>query len=339
MPVTLVDIARIANISESSVSRALLDNPRISLATRERVKKIAAELDFEYNAHARSLSTKRSATVGVILSNIGSAASHTYYLEMLVNDLRRQLAASDYDMILCDFERRGAGDSNLSRLVRQRKVDGLLLVVADLLEKDRKAMEQKRVPIVLVNSHSYLMSGRSIDDLPSFFTDNLSGGALAGRHLAERGCRRILCLADPVQSAEMLDRSSGLAKALAERDLAPTVLHCPTDFAGTYAFARERLDELRTYDGVFCHTDVMACAAMRALIEGGARIPEDIKVIGFDDIELGTYFSPQLTTIHQPHEAIAEQAVGDLMRRISGSDLQPISHVSIAPNLVVRGSA
>ena len=173
MAVTMADIAKIAKVSESAVSRALQDNPRISAATRQLVKKIALELDFEYNAHARSLSTKRCATVAVILPNYGSRVNHTYYLDLLVNDLRFQLASHNYDMLICDSENSSSGDTSLSRLARQRKVDGLIIVVGDLPENDRKVIEAHHIPMVLVNSRSITMSGKSIDGVSSFFTDNV----------------------------------------------------------------------------------------------------------------------------------------------------------------------
>lgn len=338
MPVTLADIAKIANVSESAVSRALQDNPRISQATRDRVKKIARELDFECNAHARSLSTQRSATVGVIIENYGSMVNHTYYLDLLVNDLRAQLSAHHLDMLICDSRSRDTGETNLSRLVKQRKVDGLIMIVADLPERDRRAIEKRHVPMVLVNSRSITMSGTSIEGLPSYFTDNIMGGKLAARHLVERGCSRPMCLADAGAGPEMLDRTAGFQAELAEHGLEARSLTCTSFFNVTRQFLAEHLGEIRQCDGVFCHTDLMACALLRTLQDAGVRVPADIKIIGYDDIQVGTYFSPQLTTIHQPREAIAEQAVRDLVWRLAQEEQQPATNVSVAPRLVVRES-
>lgn len=338
MPVTLVDIARIAKVSESAVSRALQDHPRISLATRERIKKIAAELDFEYNAHARSLSTQKSATVGVILANFGSRVNHTYYLDLLVNDLRAQLSANNFDMLLCDSQYQSVGDTNLSRLVRQRKVDGLIIIVADLPEKDRKAVERRHIPMILVNSPALTMSGQVVEGLPNFFTDNILGGRLAARHLVERGSRKLLCLADQGGKIEMQDRTAGFVSGLAEHGLVPQILSCTSYFTVVCDYLRAHLKEVAECDGIFCHTDLMACATLRVLQEAGIKVPEQVKVVGYDDIEVGTYFSPRLTTIHQPREAIAEQAVKDLVHRMGRKEVLPASSVSIAPWLVVRES-
>lgn len=339
MPVTLADIAKIANVSESAVSRALQNNPRISEATRLRVQKIAKELDFEYNAHARSLSTQRCSTIGVILPNFGTRVNHTYYLDLLVNDLRSQLASRNFDMLICDSEYRETGDSNLSRLVRQRKVDGLIIVVGDLPEKDHKVIDSHNIPMVLVNSRSITMAGKTIPGVSSFFTDNIQGGKIAARHLVEQGCRNLLCLADKGATPEMIDRTEGFAAGLAEHGLVPGILSCESFFPVTRAFILEHLNEIRACDGIFCHMDLMACALVKTLLECGIRVPADIKVVGYDDIEVGTYFTPQLTTIHQPREAIAEQAVRDLLRRLDSDNPLPETNISVSPRLVVRGSA
>lgn len=339
MAVTLADIAKIAHVTESSVSRALQDHPRISVETRERIKKIAQDLDFEYNVHARSLSTHKSATVGVILSNFGTRVCHTYYLDLLVNDLRSQLAARNYDILICDSERENTGDSNLSRLVRQRKVDGLLLIIAELPEKDRKVIERQNIPIVLVNSRSVFMEGESIDNLPCFFTDNLAGSAMAAGHLLDNSCRKILCLADSNRGPEMLERTQGFLAETERRGVRADVLECSPDFNLALAFTAGHIEEIIRYDGVFCHTDVMACALLQTCAARGIRVPEDLKVIGYDDIELGTYFSPPLTTIHQPREEIAEKAVSYLMERFNAQGGQPPVQECVAPRLVRRGSA
>ncbi|MBN2812152.1 MAG: LacI family DNA-binding transcriptional regulator [Spirochaetales bacterium] len=342
MPVTLADIAKIAHVTESSVSRALQDNPRISVETRERIKKIAADLDFEYNAHARSLSTHKSWTVGVILSNFGTQVCHTYYLDLLVNDLRFQLASRNYDLLICDSEHHDTGDSNLSRLVRQRKVDGLILIIAELPEKDRKVIERQNIPIVLVNSRSVLMQGESIENLPSFFTDNIYGSSLAARHLIENDCRNLLCLADLNRSPEMLERREGFVQETERSGVKADIIECPSDYTGALSFIQDHLADIRRHDGVFCHTDVMACALLQACAAEGISVPGELKVIGYDDIELGTYFSPLLTTIHQPREEIAERAVSYLMNRLNSGDQSPkassLVQVCIPPRLVSRKS-
>jgi LacI family transcriptional regulator len=156
--------------------------------------------------------------------------------------------------------------------------------------------------------------------------------------LVERGSRSLLVLADQGGKIEMQDRTAGFVEGLAEHGLVPKILSCTSYYTVVCEYVREHLGELRKCDGVFCHTDLMACATLSVLRAAGIRVPEEVKVIGYDDIEVGTYFSPRLTTIHQPREAIAEQSVRDLVLRMGRKETLPATSVSIAPWLVVRES-
>lgn len=337
MSVTLLDIARIAQVSESAVSRALHDHPRISVATRERIKKIAAEMEFDFNSQARALSTSKSGTIGIILPNYGADVRRTYYLDLLVNDIRSQLGSSRYDLLIADSGRAGTTQSNLRRLVQQRKVDGLVLIIGDLTDPDRQVLTKRKIPVVMVNSKPLELVDQSLDEFPSYFTDNLEGGRLAARHLGDRGCRRLVCLADENGGPEMVDRTLGFGQGASEEGLAPLVLRCASDFDSAYAYAHANFEMLRGA-GVFCHTDVMACAVLRVAQDHGVLVPEELKVVGYDDIELGTYFAPRLTTLHQPRETIAQMACDLLTARLAGAAPGPVAHVCVPPTLVVRGS-
>lgn len=338
MAVTLSDIARLAQVSESAVSRALHDHPRISAATRARIQKIAADLDFEANSHARGLSTNCSGTIGVIVPNFGDDVRQSYYLDLLVSDIRAELRAAGRDLLIADSNPAGLRKSNLRRLVLQRKVDGLLLIIGDLADEDRELLGRRRVPVVMVNSQPLALADVPIDGFSCFFTDNLAGGALAANHLADRGCRRFVCLADAAAGPEMVDRTRGFSGALDRRGLSSEVLFCPSDFGSSHRFASANLDLFRGA-GVFCHTDVMACALLRAVQEGGLLVPTDLKIVGYDDIELGTYFSPRLTTVHQPREEIARLACRRLADLLEAGDPGDPGRVSVTPRLVVRDSS
>ena len=335
----MIDIARIAQVSESAVSRALHDHPRISLETRDRIKKIAAEMEFDFNSHAQSLSTSKSGTVGVIVPNFGADARRTYYLDLLISDIRTQLGASGYDLLVADSSHSGQGGSNLRRLVLQRKIDGLVLIIGELHDVDRQVLRNRKIAVVMVNSKPLPMVDQSVDEFPCVFTDNLAGGRLAADHLVAQGCTKLICLADEVAGPEMLDRTVGFSQGLEASGLEPEVFRIPSDFESVFSFVKDHLPVFRHVDGVFCHTDVMACATLRALQEGGVRVPQDVRVVGYDDIELGTYFAPRLTTIHQPREEIARLACQQLVARMLDPQREAPAHLSVPPSLVVRESA
>ena len=332
----LIDIARIAKVSESAVSRALHDNPRISEATRHRIKKIAADLEFDFNSHARSLSTSKSNTVGVIVPNFGNEASNSYYLDLLINDIRSNLAANGYDMLIADSSAINSRQSNLRRLALQKKVDGLVLIIAELAEADRQVLIKNDIPVVLVNSKPMPMADQSLDGFPYFFTDNLAGGRLAAHHLISQGCRRLLCMADSLTIPEMVDRSQGFMAEARRQGLDPLMRTVSSHFAAAHDFVAANRAVFRADDGVFCHTDLMACAILRGLQASGFRVPQELRIMGFDDIELGTYFSPPITTIHQPREAIASQACAHLIRPLTHGDAGQSPHVYGEPAWLVR---
>jgi LacI family transcriptional regulator len=338
LSVTLLDIARIAQVSESAVSRALHDHPRISVATRQRIKKIAEELEFDFNSHAQSLSTSKSGTIGVIVPNFGADARRTYYLDLLINDIRAELGRLGFDLLIAESGPHGPEQSHLRRLVRQRKVDGFVLIIAELRTADREILAKRDIPVVVVNSKPLPLAGQSLDEFSCFFTDNLAGGGQAAAHLIDRGCTNLICLADDVAGPEMVDRTLGFVTEAQRHGLNPEVHSVTSDFASTEAYVAGHLDRFRQADGVFCHTDVMACSVLGALQRAGLNVPGDVKVVGYDDIELGTYFSPQVTTVHQPREAIARLACARLASLLRGSSRAPAEHVSVTPHLVVRGS-
>ena len=154
----------------------------------------------------------------------------------------------------------------------------------------------------------------------------------------DRACRNLLCLADQALTPEMLDRSIGFSKEAEHRGIPYRIVQCGSHFSETIKFVQNNLDLFSTIDGVFCHTDIMAIATLRALEDVSLKVPEAIKIIGYDNIELGTYFNPTMSTIHQPRETIAEQAVDHLLGLIETQATGPAVHVSVEPVLLVRGS-
>jgi LacI family transcriptional regulator len=220
-------------------------------------------------------------------------------------------------------------------LVRQNKVDGLVLIIAELRDEDKEVLAKRKIPVVLVNSKPLELSSQ-VDALPTYFTDNQRGGALAANHLLDRGCRTLLCLADAIAGPEMLDRTIGFEAAVHARGFTSTTLAVSADFESTHRFVLDH-SPFDVVDGIFCHTDVMACAALRALQERGRSVPDEVKLVGYDDIELGTYFTPALTTIHQPREEIARLACRHLADALASRG-NPILHRSVEPSLVIRGS-
>ena len=335
--VTIRDIARLAGVSVSTVSRSLNGNPRISEATRERIKKIADELDFEFDASARSLSTRRSGTVAIIVPAFLDQFANTLYLNLLIYDIRENLAARGLDCIVTEAETPD-GQSTVRRLVLQRKVDGIILLLESNRPEDWSLIKKRGIPVIHVH---YMPTYFDTERLDYFFTDNVRGGRVATEALLDSGCRNLACLMDVCRNPEMQDREKGFVEALGERGLSADSRLClsvENSFAGAYEAVRRNIGLLRRADGIFVTTDIMALATLRALADSGIHVPQDYKIVGYDDIEICTYVRPTLSSVHQPHEEISRLACERLVRLLNGEGMDQVEQRLIAPTFVRRDS-
>lgn len=337
---TLKEIAETLGVSESTISRGLSDNPRISKELRERIKKTALEMDFEYNSNARSLSTSRCKTIGVIYPDYENEYHNSQYLDLLVNDVRHNLEKLGYDCLIFQATRPTDGASNMRRLILQKKVDGFVVVVSNMQASDWDIVAKYQVPMVQIHSKPlYAPAALKTSDYDYFFTDNRCGGHLATEHLLARGCTSILCLADRHAGPEMIERTQGYLDAI-EGKQRPFVLDSVSDFDSVLEFLRGHWVDIDRVDGIFAHTDIMAIAAIQACREKGIDVPTKLRIVGFDDIPMGKIMSPKLTTVHQPREAEAELACRQLARLIEDTALStPREQRFIKPTLIVRESA
>lgn len=337
---TLKDIARLAGVSVSTVSRSLRDQGRIPLETRQRIKDLALEHNLELNSAARSLSTQRTQTVGLVYPEFENGYHKSSYLDLLVHELRIEMTAKGFDCLI--FQAEGPVTSNITRLVRQKKIDGLILIMAETQKETWDVLEKVRFPLVQVHTKP-LFRGTAPrgENFDYFYTDNHMGGQIAGRHLLEAGCSNPICLGDEIHVPEMLERTRGFMDALLEAGIRPTsgqVLNCSSSFDGAYKFVLQNADLFRSVDGIFAHTDLMAVAVLQALSDSGRRVPNQVKVIGFDDVPLCRMVRPSLTTIHQPREEQAKRASQRLVEIIEEGPQDPLVQEYLPPSLVVRGS-
>jgi LacI family transcriptional regulator len=338
---TLKDIARLARVSISTVSRSLNDSPLIPERTRKRIRRIADRQGFEFNAHARSLVTRRVGTIGIILPSDYERFSVNLYHGTLHNALRDVLERSDIDLIAAFLANRFTGRDNVRKLVTRKKVDGLIIVqpVPDGALVD--FLHSAGIPFVF--SH-YPPPDGCRDDVDLVYPDNELGGFLAARRLVSQARRRIACVAmKGDQDAEYSLRLAGFRRGLSENGPAdaPLVVSArePTIGAG-YDAVRSLGAEGAAIDGLFAMNDLLAIGAAAALREGGRRIAADVSVIGYDDTELASSLRPSLTTIHQPREelstATCELLIDLIARRREGARKHQGRRIVLSPTLVAR---
>ena len=336
---TIKDLAKIAGVSHSTVSRSLNDSPLISKETKERIKKLAREHHFDLNASARSLSTRRTGTVGIICSEVYDAQRNSLYIAQLLDLIRINLDAAAYDSIITFPENKKTGESNIRRLITQKKVDGLLLLIPELAEEDRELIERYSLPHIFLH-----FKHRHFDGPAEYiYSDHFRGGYLAGEHLLRSGRNRIVTMTEDLTKIEYYDRTEGFLAALDDHGIEPAenhILYGEVSFQYGFQAVIDNKTILSRVDGIFAQADIVALGAIEALRELGYRVPKDIGVIGYDDILLGELFRPRLTTVHQPKEQQANLGVKRLLEIIGDGDPPagtPLRKI-VEPVLVVRDS-
>ena len=329
---TIADIARLAGVSKSTVSRALNDSPLIGEETKARIHSLAREHNFQINAPARRLSMRQSRTIAFV--------THAYHKDFSVADLfgleimggiSSGLASREYDLLVIHV------DPHDTKWARQYydtgRVDGFILMTSTRKQSHVKALLDLGAPFIIWGVPPPKQKYCSVTG------DNVTGGRLATEHLIGLGRRRIGFIGGPDYELEVQQRRSGYELALQEAGRAadPELIE-HGDFSNTSgAEALKRLiQKSPDLDAVFVNSDLMAIAAMDAIREGGRRVPEDIAVVGYDDLSIAAHSNPPLTTVRQNIPLAGKLLAQNLIEYLQTG--MP-TNVSIPVELIVRKSA
>jgi len=336
---TIKELAKIAGVSHSTVSRSLNDSPNISVKTKERIRKLAEEHNFAFHAGARSLSTKKTGTIGIIFPELYDHYRNLQYLGLLLNSLRFTLEKEDYDSIVTFPVNTHTGLSNIRKLIRQKKIDGLILVITDIENDDWEIVRYSKIPTISLH---FKWKNPHYKEIDYIYTDHRKGGYIATEHLIKSGRRDLITLSESGDFIEYRERNQGFLDALSHSGITPDkhMIHYGTcSFEYGYYFIKENRRLLSGIDGIFAQADFTALGCIEALKEIEIRVPEDISVVGYDDIDIGKFFRPNLTTIHQPRERHTKLACERLLALIK-EEQSPAEKMQmvIEPSLVVRES-
>lgn len=298
MAITLKEVAERAGVSRAAVSRTFTEGASVSPATRAKVEKAAAELGYSPNMLARSLTTRRTQMIGLVSNNF-----------------RNPVFLQIFDLFTRTIQSRGlrpllvnlTDESDPARsvqLLRQYSVDGVIVASSHLPEGFAAAFQRAGLPVI----HAF---GRAVPrpEVPIVGIDNVAAGRLAAETLAARGYRSVGFLGGPEQASTTQDRLAGFAAAASTLGMEVGV-----SFAGAYSFdagraAMQRLLQGPRAEAWFCGDDVLSIGALSAVQDAGLRVPEDVGIIGLNDMEMAGWANIALTTIHQPFEAIVSASV------------------------------
>ncbi len=335
--ITIRELARLSGVSVGTVSRALNGYADVRDETRERIMRLAQELDYTPAAAARSLVTQRSHVIGVFMET-GEGhpdLQHPFFHEVL-GGLKQRAGAQGFDLLLFASERPGNGYGPHSYLKRARhhSVDGVVLIGLDPEDSEVRRLTRAEVPCVGIDMD---LEGTNVEVVMS---DNVAGAEAAVRHLHGLGHRRIATITGMLESRPGIDRLRGYRAAAQALGLGYRDEYVA--YGDFYAESgREQTARLLTLPepptAIFAAADMMAIGAIRAVAEAGLRVPEDISIVGFDDIQLAPHVNPPLTTIRQDKLGLGGAAGDALVARIAGDAGRPPLH-QLPVELVVRGS-
>lgn len=333
---TSFDIAYAAGVSQPTVSRALRGDRSVSEKTREKIQQIARDLNYTVDKNASSLRSQRSNTIALLFfedPTPDQSMINPFFLGML-GSITRACANRGLDLLI-SFQQ--MEDDWHVQYQDSHRADGLILLgYGDytVYRKRLDQLEEQGTHFARWGSVSMDSSGATVG------TDNVQAGRLAGEHLVENGRKTIAFLGHArEQYPEFAGRYAGLCEAMraagVDVDESLQFDAITTEEAG-YDAAKALMDSGKDFDAIFAASDLIAIGAMRALAEAGKRVPEDVAVVGFDDIPAASLTTPPLTTIMQDVRGAGEALVETLMAQIEGSDLPPRK---LPGKLVVRGSS
>jgi LacI family transcriptional regulator len=306
MAITIKDVAREAGVNISTVSRALNNEYGVNPETRDLVFAVANRLNYRPNRVARGLVTGRSHSLALVVSDIRNP-----FFADVARGAADAARSESCDLVLCNSDLDPVRQMEYVQSLLEKRVDGILMnSVAALSSDEQKQLAECGVPIVLLNRSA---ASRAFSTVSA---DNEAGGALAAQHLLELGHRNIAHLTGPRQHGNLSDRTRGFVQALlaAPQPVTPIVLHGAFHFEGGCELTTRLLDQHPEVTAIFAANDVMAFGAVRAVLDRGMRIPDDLSLIGFDNIEFSSIIHPPLTTIHQPKYEMGQAAVEILLR-------------------------
>jgi len=327
---TIKDVARAANVSTATVSHVLNDTRYVSDELRERVLRAIGELNYRPSHAAASLRTKRSQSILIIIPDIANP-----FFPPLVRGAQDAFDRKGFAVIVGNTDRRHDRELEFLNLALRTQADGIIINPSQIGYDDLREVIEQGVKVVLIGAH--------IDhpDLDIVRVDNRAGACDAVHHLIDLGHRRIAIVCGPMSTSSAWQRCEGYWQAMEEAGLTVRpdwVVEETFDQEGGYRGAQRLLTLTERPTAIFATADLMALGVMQALRAAGLRIPEDISVVGFDDIPAATLTTPPLTTINQPKYEMGKRAAELLLARIKGGKASSSRRGLMEYGLIVRGS-
>lgn len=323
---TIKDVAKEAGLTVTTVSRVLNNRGYISDDARERVRLAMQKLNYQPNEVARSLHKKSSKTIGVIVPHI----RHPYFAEMISN-IENIAYKKGYRILLCNSQEKEEKEKEYIEICTSNRVAGIILF-SGLVDVDTFI----KMDIPVITMERYLDNGTA-----SVECDNLEGGALAAQKLIDNGCKNLMMIGSTASNVELPAdlRATGFRKVCDEKSITYVEVDPEVSAYNKMTYDEMLEDALKKYpdtDGVFASSDVIAAQTLQVCSKMHISVPEQMKIIGFDDVSIAQLTTPKLTTIHQPIKEMAESAVDLLLNAAEG---KMVAKKTVLPvRLIERGT-
>lgn len=324
---TIKDIAEMADVAVSTVSYVLNNKKNVKPETRERIMEAIRKLNYQPRSVARSLKTGRTSTIGIMLPDI----TNLFFTET-TRGIEDAANKCGYNVILCNTDKDAKKEMDYLNNLYSKDVDGIIII--GTCQNQHIIRSNAGTPTVVIN-------GKIGEDIPYVKVDDIQGGYLATKHLLERKKSEVMFLTGPLSRKSFFDRMTGYLNAIRSEGLEHNeflVHQCDMSFQGGYDKIKSVFNKDFGIKSIFAVSDVIALGAIRALIEKGVKVPEDVSVVGYDDISIASMFIPSLTTIRQPKYLMGQKAVEFLIRKIDDKASEN-EYMVLEPELIIRESS
>ena len=322
---TIVDVAKLAGVTPTTVSRVINNRGYISEKTRNKVNEAMDQLGYQPNEIARSLTKQKSNTIGVIVPHI----SHPYFAK-LISNLENEASKNGYKIILCNSKEKAEKEKQYLDMCKSNRVAGIVLCSGNV---ESNKINTGDIPVVLLEKN--FEEGKL-----GIQCDNYQGGKLATEHLIECGCKKVLHFSGVIDEEMPADNRE---KAFIDTCIKNSVKYYIKKFdintynqMDYYEAIKDTITEIKEIDGIFASSDLIAAQVIQVCNELNIRIPQDIKLVGFDDVEISKLTTPTITTIHQPIKEMSKLAVELIDTKYTNVEID--KQIIVPVELVVRNS-
>lgn len=323
---TSQDVAEIAGVSQSTVSRVFAGTANVSEKKRKKILDAAAKLQYQPNAHARSLSSKKTTMIGIVMRNIRNP-----FYSAVLEIFHSRLAPLGYHLIFINSENEEIQEKEITQLL-EYSVEGVIITDALLSSSASQKLNRNGIAVILFNRYTEPLGSSAV------FCDNYLAAKQIAAYLVEMGHKNFAFISGPSDTSTTIDRLKGFKEVLTEKNINDLVI-APGHYTYESGFksAQEIMTTHKNIDCIFCGNDIIALGVMDAIRVIGLKIPEDVSVIGFDNIRMAAWPSYALTTWEQPLEEMVDSTVELLLKEINDKDAKP-QVVMMKGHLVIRNS-